>query len=299
MRDFEGNIVSGFDGSPNSRRASRWAAAEAELENRSLQLVAAFDWVAVAASLYEPYLTITYRERASDELARHLAEDAESLRVIHPGLDVTTSLQIGAPESVLMEASRTAHLVVVGSRGVSRIAELALGSVSHALSSHAHCPVVVVPGESTSLPDAGRVVAGVDGSDASLSALSFAIEHARTHNLPLTAVRAWEFDWLTRAVDDAIEAMSNRIERLEHAQLHEDVRLVHKTDDVTIAEQASYGHPTRVLIDASINASLIVVGTRGRGPFRSVLLGSVSQSILRSSHIPIAVVSADRPWPRS
>lgn len=300
MNDYAGKIVTGFDGSPDSRGAARWAAAEAVVVHRPLHLLAAFDWAAVAASVFEPFVAVTYRDRAFDDLARLLAAEAEDLRVLHPGLDVTTSLHTGAPETVLIEASRAAHLVVVGARGVSRVTELALGSVSHAVSAHAHCPSVVVPGESTASPATGRIVVGVDGSQASLSALSFALGQARTHQLPITVVRAWQFDWMTRAaMGEDLQELSNHVKRLERFQLREDVKLVYNTDDVDVVEQAIYGHPTRALLDAGADASLIVVGTRGRGPLRSLLLGSVSQSILRSSRVPVAAVAADRTWPRT
>lgn len=300
MSDHAGTIVMGFDGSQDSRGAARWAAAEAVLVHRPLHLLAAFDWAAVAASVYEPFVAATYRDRAFDDLHRLLAAEADGLRELHPGLDVTTSMQTGAPETVLVQASLDADLIVVGARGISRVAELALGSVSHAVSTHSHCPSIVVPGESTASPGIGRVVVGVDGSQASLSALCFAIGHARTHNLPVTAIRAWQADWMTRAmVGEDIETFSIPAKKRERRELREDVRLVYTADDVDLVEHVVYGHPTRALLDASRDASLLVVGTRGRGPLRSMLLGSVCQSILRSSRVPVAAVAADRTWRRA
>jgi len=298
--------VAGFDGSPACRQATRWAAANAAAaEHYPLHLLAAFDWVAVAATVYEPSVARTYRDRALQDLARLLAEEAAILRVTHPGLDVTTSVHTGSPETVLIEASRDARLVVVGARGVSHVEELALGSVSHAVSAHAHSPVVVVPDHTAADPAPGGVVVGVDGSSASLSALDFALGYARTHALPLTAVRAWRFDWMTRAaVDDDIAEVSNHVERVEAMHLHRDVRAVTNAKaghaaDVVVDELAIYGHPTSALLIAAAHASLIVVGTRGRGPLRSLLLGSVSQSILRSSSVPVVVVAAGADVPAS
>jgi len=104
---------------------------------------------------------------------------------------------------------------------------------------------------------------------------------------------------MTRAaMGEDLADLSNHVKKLERIQLREDVKLVYNTDDVDLLEQAVYGHPTRALLDAAADASLIVVGTRGRGPLRSLLLGSVSQSILRSSRVPVAAVAADRSWPR-
>ncbi len=296
MTDDATRIVAGFDGSAACRRATGWAAANAAAEHCPLLLLAAFDWVAVAATVYEPSVARTYRDRALEHLADLLAKEAGLLRHAHPGLHVTTSVHTGSPETLLIEKSRHAGLVVVGARGVSQVAELALGSVSHAVSAHAHCPVVVVPDHPASGPAPGRVVVGVDGSAASLSALDFALGYARQHKLPLSAVRAWRFDWMTRAaVDDDIAEMSNQVERVEAAHLHRDVRSVTDTradDAADVDELAIYGHPTSALLIAALHASLIVVGTRGRGPLRSLLLGSVSQSILRTSGVPVVVVAA-------
>lgn len=304
MTDTAGRIVAGFDGSVACRRATRWAATNAASEHRPLHLLAAFDWVAVAATVYEPSVARTYRDRALEDLARLLDEEARLLRKLHPDLDISTSVHTRSPETLLIDASRHARLLVVGARGVSHVAELALGSVSHAVSAHAHSPVVVVPDHAVEDPAPARVVVGVDGSAASLSALDFALAYARTHMLALTAVRAWRFDWMTRAaVDEDVAEVSNHVERVEAAHLHRDVRIVTHANpdhaaDVVVDELAIYGHPTSALLIAATHASLIVVGTRGRGPLRALLLGSVSQSILRSSTVPIVVVPAGAGLPR-
>src|SRR5664280_827723 len=122
MNEYTGTVIAGFDGSPNARSAVHWAANEAVHEHRSLHLLAAFDWVAVAASIYEPYAAVTYRDRALDDLDQLVRVEADDLRLRHPGLKITTSVHTGAPEKILLEASEAAHLMIVGSRGVSRVA---------------------------------------------------------------------------------------------------------------------------------------------------------------------------------
>lgn len=109
---------------------------------------------------------------------------------------------------------------------------------------------------------------------------------------------------MTRAsVDEDIAEVSNHVERVEVAHLHRDVRIVTNAEadhatDVVVDEVAIYGHPTSALLIAATHASVIVVGTRGRGPLRSLLLGSVIQSILRASSVPVVVVAAGADVPR-
>lgn len=120
MTDDATRIVAGFDGSAACRRATRWAAVNAAAEHCPLHLLAAFDWVAVAATVYEPSVARTYRDRALEHLADLLAKEAGLVRHAHPGLHVTTSVHTGSPETLLIEKSRHAGLVVVGARAGRR-----------------------------------------------------------------------------------------------------------------------------------------------------------------------------------
>lgn len=137
---MEGNpdrteIVVGVDGSESSLEALRWAARQAELTNAELHAVMAWHLPEIYA--YEP---IDYEEKA-----RHALETAvEQALGPNPSVPVISSVEPGSPASVLIDASRNAQLLVVGSHGHGGFAGMLLGSVGQHCVSHADCPVVVV-----------------------------------------------------------------------------------------------------------------------------------------------------------
>ena len=136
----EGPVVVGVDGSDSSRAALRWAARHAERTGQGLHVVLAwhlpadYGWPLPLPSDWRP-----------EEDARIVLEE-EVADVLgpgpHPGVTMTT--RQGPAAQVLIDASRTASMVVVASRGRGQLAGVLLGSVSEYLAAHAHCPVVVV-----------------------------------------------------------------------------------------------------------------------------------------------------------
>lgn len=147
MPDNESLIAVGVDGSENGRRALCWALDEAQARHWSCLLVHAVELGAVAAS---PYMVDVFDHlRASGQAL--LDEQVAFAR--HTGVPVEGLLEIGPAADALIEASKEAVLLVVGSRGRGGFAGLLLGSVSTACIHHAHCPVVVVrPTEAVAAP---------------------------------------------------------------------------------------------------------------------------------------------------
>ena len=170
--------------------------------------------------------------------------------------------------------------------GAGGFGTLVLGSVGSAAAAHAACPVVVVRGEST--PTDGPVVVGVDGSRLSEAALAFAIDAAVRRGTSLVAVHAWQdaanprvaalIDWKAVAAEEAAVLA----ERLAGWQ--------EKHPDLTIERRVVRDSPAHELTALSEQAQLVVVGSRGRGGFAGLLLGSVSQALLRHAACPVAVV---------
>ncbi len=137
-------IVVGVDGSRGAEAALRFAAAEAALRNAKLRIVCAWEIPAAAyaatwgmAAEEEPRLS----ERADDVAAAAVAETAR----IAPAVDCELRTAHGQPSRVLLGESEDADLIVVGSRGLSELRSLLLGSVSQEVAHHATCPVVIVP----------------------------------------------------------------------------------------------------------------------------------------------------------
>lgn len=132
-------IVVGVDGSENGRRALVWALDEARCRNGRCHLVHAVDFGLVAASPYAGRAVEELREAGSSVLESELEFARQS------GVPVDGQLEFRSAAQALIDSSRDAAMLVVGSRGHGGFAGLLLGSVSSACTHHASCPVVVVP----------------------------------------------------------------------------------------------------------------------------------------------------------
>jgi nucleotide-binding universal stress UspA family protein len=146
MDEGRGTVVVGVDGSDGSRRALRWAAREAAARGDALHLVHVWQEPQAYAPLglgSYPLDPEPIQQAARGLLDGLLAEAGE----LEPGLPVTGEVVEGAPAEALLDAARTAELLVVGSRGLGGFRSLLLGSVSQQVVHHARCPVVIVPDE--------------------------------------------------------------------------------------------------------------------------------------------------------
>jgi nucleotide-binding universal stress UspA family protein len=137
-------IVVGVDGSEGSRAALRFAAGEAALRDAKLRIVCA--WEIPAAVYASTWGLPADAEAGFDELARDIAAEAMSEAArLEPGVDRESRAISGQPSHVLVQESRDADLLVVGSRGLGGFRSLLLGSVGQQVAHHATCPVVIVP----------------------------------------------------------------------------------------------------------------------------------------------------------
>jgi len=269
-----GAIVVGVDGHPHGMYAAAWAARQAELERRALVVVHAID--------AGPYLRSGDQDRI-DRIAgqRHADHAMHRALEVAPGIRVQTLVRQAEPAELLVELSEAAHLVVVGSRGLGRVASFVRGSVSVAVGASARCPVVVVREEA---PRPRRIVVGADGSEASSAAIEFAFEQASLRGVPLLALHAVSV--LEPRVDDWVSA-----EAAAPAWLAEAVAgMREKYVDVDVDLQIAEGPTVVELTEASRRADLIVVGARPHhGPI-SLNLTSVSRALLDHGHCSVAVV---------
>lgn len=293
-------VVVGVDGTPASRRALTWAVQEARAQRRSLRLLHAWD-ISAAASGYVPPDVEGARAAAGAVLDEATGQVADLARGLAPGLAVTPALVQGPTARVLTEESAHAALVVLGSHAHGALAGLLLGSTSVEVAAHADCPVVVVPGaghdrghrgeDAAEVRWAGPVLVGVDGSQLSAPALEVAFEAASRRREGLTVLYAWSVPspYLPEAVVVlADEAATSRQARLTVAESLAGWR--ERFPDVAVTEVVLHGHPVDALVAASADAALLVVGSHGRGGFRGMLLGSVSQAVMRHAVCPVAVV---------
>lgn len=280
-------IVVGIDGSSLSEAAARWAAEEASRRGVGLHLVHA----RTTERWWPPAGTVP--QDLSDASGQLLREQVRRCTVAAPGVPVTTDYAGTGAAAALVEASGAAELVVLGARGLGQLRQVMLGSVSAQVAAHAQCPVVVVR-ELDREPCAGGVVVGVDGA-ASEPAVQFAMEHSARHGLPVTAIHAWWIDPVG-GLDGFVPTPQLREAWLREERDSVDELLApyrQKYPEVDISALVVRGLAVEVLLERSERADLVVVGSRGRGGFASLLLGSVSHRVLQRAHCPVAVVHPD------
>ena len=287
-------VIVGYDGSEHASIAVDWAAQEAAARGVPLTLVSAttipLEGMRFGGSVLSP--------DAIDDLLERLRvgteERADVSRAAHPGLEVHIKVALGSPASVLVEASANADLAVVGSRGLGGFRGLLVGSVGVQVASSASCPVVVIrkpPSESAS-----TIVVGVDGSELSLAALDFAFDMAERRGWSVRAIHAWEIP-----AYDIVAAPSGPppfdVEEFEASEQRAFAESLagqrERHPGVVIEEVIAKGPSARAILDASADAALIALGTRGRGEFLGALLGSVSQGVLHRAKVPVAVIGPD------
>lgn len=283
--------VVGVDGSSASLDAVRWAAYDAHLHHSQLTLV---------SSICPPtnaMLPASYFATLQEQCERALIEaralvfqtvDDES------ELNVSTEVAAQAPIPALLEFSKTARMVVTGSRGIGKFNRALLGSVSSALASHTRSPLTVVR-EWGATDQAGRktVVVGTDGSPAGMPALETAFEQAEARGVSVTVVHAWaDGDFSSVHGNQSLQpwAWPAVREEAENILDHGLKDLRQKYPQVRVRPVVTRDRPAHALLDHAQAAQMVVVGTHGRGGFRGMLLGSTSRKILHSAMCPVTIV---------
>jgi nucleotide-binding universal stress UspA family protein len=288
-------IVAAVDGSDSARAAVRWAAREAARRKVPLKLVHVCSLVPAGyqrTTAGDPDLF----DRMLDE-GRGWLREATGVAAAAGAVKISTELRNGQVSGALVQESASARLVVLGSRGLGGFSGLVIGSVAVALTAHGHCPIVVLPSSTMDSKWAtGPVVVGVDGSSTSEAAVAFAFDAASTRGVPLVAVHAWldinmagAWTPLPMIVDwEAVRADEERVlaERLAGWQ--------EKYPEVEVRRVVTKDRPVHALLEQGGQAQLVVVGSRGRGGFLGLGLGSVSQALLHRAEGPVAVVRPEK-----
>ena len=286
-------IVVGYDGSPASDRAVEWAAKAAQERGLSMKILVA--WAMPPGAFGEGAgagVSGQLMEEMRSEADAMLEHALRTTQPLTPDVDVTGEVVVSTPAAALVERSHGASMIVVGSHGRGGFAGLLLGSVSRQVAAHATCPVIVVRRPAD--PDAREVIVGVDGSKEALKALDFAFDQASRAGLRLRVVHTWDVPPIgtitgvpTFSPPELLQDIKGNEMRITAEALagHRD-----RYPDVRVEQEVLRGTPVKVLTDMSERSALVVVGSRGRGGFLGLLLGSVSHGVLHHAHCPVAVV---------
>jgi nucleotide-binding universal stress UspA family protein len=282
-------IVVGVDGSATSDVALDWATDKAARESRPLHLVCAYSLPMAGASPMaapiENDLKVGTQKIAEKAVAR-VHERA-------PQVEVTSTVRMANASVAILEAAADAGAVVVGSRGHRPLRGALLGSTALQVATHAPCPTIVVrePGTGTVSSEPRRIVVGTDGSDTSQNALTYAFAQAHLRGCELVIVHAWLLDISGGRLIDVASTTAENVEEEQRRLVEQQVAgLASRYPDVVTHQVIARDEPSALLTKLSADAELLVVGSRGRGGFRSLLLGSVSQRVLQTAECPVAVV---------
>lgn len=267
-------VVVGYDGSTSSRTAMEAGAARARALEVPLLLVCSIEMAEAATA--EMFL-----QSARDTLA------AAADRCRTSGVQVVrTATMVGSATAALLEVAEPGDLLVVGTHGHRPVARVLLGSTSSSLVTLARQPVLVARA-GTAGPGA-PVVVGVDGSASSVDAVQVAAREADRAGVPLRAVIA------VPPVVDAAGFTSGpdhrQLQEAEAAVAEALAGLPERYPDLQVERVVTQTHPVVALVRASRQAALVVLGSRGRGTLRSVLLGSVSREVVQRADAPVLVV---------
>ncbi|RLK47995.1 universal stress protein [Microbacterium telephonicum] len=278
------NIIVGVTAAPAAARALEWAVARAAERRHDLTLISVVGGAIGAVGEGDVLV------QAMDAAAANLATAAERIAEAHPTLTVTTRVEAGNPVAVLLEASESADLLVIGSDYRGQGQGPARGAHGIRLAAGAHCPVVVVP----DIDPKGRrgVVVGVDGGQVSEHALRFAAAEADRLGEPLTVVSVWtplaaprnDLAVYPELYLTNMQATTEEIQALALAGIASD------HPDLEVIRRVEQGFPSQVIDEAAQTARMAVVGTHGRGAIARFLLGSVSHEVLSRLSTVTAVV---------
>lgn len=291
-------ILVGVDGTDASYKAVWWAANYAKHAGLTLQIVCAYSLPSYTAVSFDATYTALGDDAVAHTDAQEILTRAKAI-ADEQGVDASTLIVTGDPSSVFVELSRNYNLIVIGNRGKGGLAERLLGTTSSSLPAYAYCPIVVVPftDDDDQLihlnNDITKVVVGSDESKWGLKALDIAAEFANSWNAQLTVLSAVPVYGASGGMF-AMAPSKEDTDRIIESYLDDlKVRVApisRKYPNLTIHTEVVPGSAVDTLTQASATNDVVVVGSRGRGGFTGLILGSTSQGLIQHATSPVYVV---------
>lgn len=286
-------IVVGLDGSAGALPALAWALHRAEL--RSAGVLAVYAWQVPALAYSAPGYIPPEKDSLDSEGKRILAEALKALGPKAEGTKISVSVVSGPAVEVLpaVAAEEGASLLVVGSRGHGKIAEVLLGSVSHSLMQKSKLPLAIVSRRADGQGD-GRIVVGVDGSAGSKGALRWALSEAATAGGTVEAVMV-----LPNPSPDLPPHLPEALRRRADVETPAARQLASVVDEVMseapsvsgkVVETVLHGNPAHTLHEHAKGCDILVVGRRGLGAIHEAFSGSVSSWCSHHADRPVVIV---------
>jgi len=280
-------IVVGVDDSPSSHSALYWAVDEASSRHVPLEVV--YAW----RSLYRTWpggpglvdLAEASRDYGQDRLDSLVAR----VHASDPEAAVTGKLLEGRPSIVLLEAASATHaqMLVVGARGVGGFDGLLLGSVGLHVVTNAPCAVVVVR---VARRPVGPIVVGIDGSAESKAVLSAAFDEAAVRNARLDVIHVLYVHSAAEGVPDRTAALAVAKSDANDSITELLADAVSQYPQVKVRTDFPAGYPAEILINASTEASMLVMGSHGVGGFADMRLGSIAHAVVHHARCPVMLL---------
>ncbi|MET0932952.1 MAG: universal stress protein [Mycetocola sp.] len=276
--------VVGWDGSAPAHRALEWALTRAEARGESVLIARVVPETGASTGH-------TVREYAIDTAESALEQEFRSARSRHPRLTIDSRLLFGDPVEELRSLSDEDTLIVVGTHSPRDADVSAPWSIGARLAATSYGPVAVIPDNPLSLDSARTgIVAGVDGSAASLVAAQYAASEAVRRGERLTTVHAWQIPpmWAeTELDDDSLHAL----EEVHRGILDTATDFVQREFPTLTIEKAVVKMPAMTALhDAAVQSRLLVLGNHGLKAAPRLALGPVSHSLIRQVDVPTVVV---------
>lgn len=222
--------------------------------------------------------------------------DQTSALIAHEGTKITRRLEIGRPAAVILDVLKSAHpdLMVLGSRGKGLLTEVALGSVSHQVLLHAHCPTLVMKRPLTALH---RVLVAIEGADDAAYVRDWLLAYPFKQPVELSILSVIP---VPQRVDAAVIPA---FDIWENGTIQAAQNLV-KDMSIALSDASGYratgrvlrGAPADVIIREAMDHDLVVAGSHARHGLQRFLLGSVSQAVNHRANRPVLVIRTKNEW---